>query len=296
MSDGRPYPTGSALVSLARAHNRTSRPRRTSGCSPRHPAARSGCAAIAYYEAVDPNAPGEPVGFFGARSRSSPFWHGIAREYMERWVHHSQIRRAFGLGSLADEPFLRVGVEVAAAAAGVQPGMPTQPDDPWTLGPVVLGPALQAAAILTRPTPRTMWERLSAARQQRSTSLRRLPAVRDAGPAFYGRIDGTGSAHKQASIWSAYAFQSGRVPIAGGARAVWSIGPGCPALEHGPAATSRRRRGAVRTGLDARRHPPVGAPGGRCRRGSPPPLGRRSHRRGGRRSVSAGRSRRRTRP
>jgi hypothetical protein len=72
---------------------------------------------------------------------------------MERWVHHSQIRRAFGLGSLADEPFLRVGVEVAAAAAGVEPGMPTQPDDPWTLGPVVLGPALQAAAILTRAHP-----------------------------------------------------------------------------------------------------------------------------------------------
>jgi uncharacterized protein (TIGR03083 family) len=47
-----------------------------------------------YYEAVDPRAPGEPVRLFAADGHSSPFWHAIAREYMERWVHHSQIRRA----------------------------------------------------------------------------------------------------------------------------------------------------------------------------------------------------------
>lgn len=104
----------------------------------------------AYYDAVDPDAPGEPVGFFGARGQSSPFWHAIAREYVERWVHHSQIRRALGLGSLADAPFLKVGIGVAAAAAGVEPGVPTAPDGPWSLGPVVLGPAPQAADILTR--------------------------------------------------------------------------------------------------------------------------------------------------
>jgi uncharacterized protein (TIGR03083 family) len=103
-----------------------------------------------YYEEVDPAAPGEPVGFFGATGPSSPFWHAIAREYVERWVHHSQIRRAVGLGSLADPPFLRVGIEVCAAAAGVEPGVPSEPDGSWTLGPVVLGPAQQAADILTR--------------------------------------------------------------------------------------------------------------------------------------------------
>jgi len=103
-----------------------------------------------YYERVDPAAPGEPVGFFGASGHSSPFWHAIAREYIERWVHHSQIRRAIGLGSLADEPFLRVGIEVAGAASGVAPGIPTERDGSWTLGPVVLGPAPQAADILTR--------------------------------------------------------------------------------------------------------------------------------------------------
>ena len=69
---------------------------------------------------------------------------------MERWVHHSQIRRALGLGSLADERFLRVGIEVAATMARVEPGFPAAPDDLWSIGPVVLGPAQQAADILTR--------------------------------------------------------------------------------------------------------------------------------------------------
>ena len=104
----------------------------------------------AYYGAVDPDAPGEPVGFFGSRGESSPFWHAVAREYVERWVHHSQIRRALGFASLADRSLLTVGVEVAAAAAGVEPGIPTDPDGSWILGAVVLGPAQQAADILTR--------------------------------------------------------------------------------------------------------------------------------------------------
>lgn len=103
-----------------------------------------------YYEGVDPAAPGEPVGFFGATGPTSPFWHAIAREYMERWVHHSQIRRAVGLGSLAEEPFLRVGIEVAAAAARVEAGIPAERDTRWSLGPVELGDAGQAADILTR--------------------------------------------------------------------------------------------------------------------------------------------------
>jgi uncharacterized protein (TIGR03083 family) len=104
----------------------------------------------AYYEEVDPEAPGEPVGFFGSSGSTSPFWHAIAREYVERWVHHSQIRRAIGLGSLAAEPFLSVGVEVAGAAAGVAPAQPSAPGGEWMLGPVVLGPSQQAADILTR--------------------------------------------------------------------------------------------------------------------------------------------------
>ncbi|MGH9112506.1 MAG: maleylpyruvate isomerase N-terminal domain-containing protein [Acidimicrobiales bacterium] len=54
----------------------------------------------AYYEAVDPEMLGEPVGFFGSQGEPSPFWHAISREYVERWIHHSQIRRALGLGSV----------------------------------------------------------------------------------------------------------------------------------------------------------------------------------------------------
>lgn len=52
----------------------------------------------AYYDEVDPSAPGEPVGFFGSPGEPSPFWQAIAREFVERWVHHSQVRRAVGLG------------------------------------------------------------------------------------------------------------------------------------------------------------------------------------------------------
>ncbi len=105
----------------------------------------------AYYESVDPDSPGEPVGLFGAsRDSNSPFWQAIAREYLERWIHHSQIRRGLDLGSLAVQPFLRTGIEVAAAIAKMEPVVPTDPEGAWGLGPVVLGPAQQAADILTR--------------------------------------------------------------------------------------------------------------------------------------------------
>lgn len=105
----------------------------------------------AYYEAVDPTAAGEPVGFFGAAGPHSPFWQAIAREYVERWVHHSQIRRALGLGSLSDHRFLAAGVAVAAAAvAGVEAGVPAAEGDAWTIGPVELGSPQKAADILTR--------------------------------------------------------------------------------------------------------------------------------------------------
>src|SRR5207237_235870 len=75
-----------------------------------------------YYETVDPEAPGEPVGLFGAApNASSPFWQAIAREYLERWIHHSQIRRALGLPSLGDRQFLVPGVQVCAAIARMDP-------------------------------------------------------------------------------------------------------------------------------------------------------------------------------
>lgn len=107
-----------------------------------------------YYGEVDPNAPGEPVALFGVPlGASSPFWHAIAREYLERWVHHSQIRRALGMASLAEAPFLDVGHAIIATVAGALTGDDTVPsDDPneqWTIGPINLGSRAQAADILT---------------------------------------------------------------------------------------------------------------------------------------------------
>jgi uncharacterized protein (TIGR03083 family) len=106
----------------------------------------SGDLTADFYESVDLEAPCEPVGFFGSTGEPSPYWQAIAREFVERWVHHSQVRRAVGLPSLADDTFVRTGVDVVAAAAGVEGGF----DDGWTLGPLRLGGTQQAADILTR--------------------------------------------------------------------------------------------------------------------------------------------------
>lgn len=71
-----------------------------------------------YYEGVDPLTDGEPVGLFGARQNgSSPFWQAIAREYLERWIHHSPIRRALGLSSLSDRRPSEI-LQLFAAAIG----------------------------------------------------------------------------------------------------------------------------------------------------------------------------------
>jgi uncharacterized protein (TIGR03083 family) len=56
---------------------------------------RSGEWTLDWYRAVDSDSLGEPVGFFAAAG-PSPYWQIAAREYVERWVHHHQIRRAVG--------------------------------------------------------------------------------------------------------------------------------------------------------------------------------------------------------
>ena len=77
------------------------------------------------YQNVDPEAPGESVEFFGVgRGETSPLWHAMAREYVERWIHHSQIRRALGRSSLYDRQFLVAGIEVVAAALRMEPVIP----------------------------------------------------------------------------------------------------------------------------------------------------------------------------
>ncbi len=60
----------------------------------------------AYYDTVDPDSRGEPVLLFAPGP--APYWVIAAREYVERWVHHLQIRRALGLGAgPLDDPVLR---------------------------------------------------------------------------------------------------------------------------------------------------------------------------------------------
>lgn len=110
----------------------------------------SGGWSSAYYQQVDPSVPVEPVPLFEPpEGELSPFWQAIAREYLERWAHHSQIRRAIGRPSLADSPFIDVGVRIVATAAGTSAVPPTSDGDEWSIGPMVLGPSQQTADILT---------------------------------------------------------------------------------------------------------------------------------------------------
>lgn len=128
-----------------------------------------------YYGAVDPELPGEPVGWFGGTG-PSPMWQAIAREYVERWVHHHQILRAVARPAL-DGSLAEVAEHVALAGPahrlpdlGAEPGdevevrMGRRPwtlrrgDDGWTLdtGPAtspratVAIAADEVAALLTR--------------------------------------------------------------------------------------------------------------------------------------------------
>ena len=103
-----------------------------------------------YYRAVDPTAPGEPVGMFGAAlDGGSPFWHAIAREFLERWAHHSQILRALGRPSLASEGVFDVGVQIIGAILNADPVPPAEPGGDWAVGELVFGSRQQTADILT---------------------------------------------------------------------------------------------------------------------------------------------------
>jgi uncharacterized protein (TIGR03083 family) len=59
---------------------------------------------------------GEPVGFF-AVDVPSPYWQVIAREYVERFVHQSQIRRAVGAPELDGEMVAAAARVVVHASA-----------------------------------------------------------------------------------------------------------------------------------------------------------------------------------
>lgn len=101
----------------------------------------------AYYREVDPLAACEPVPLFGPEpGETSFYWQAIAREYLERWAHHSQIRRAVGMSSLDGAPFLEVGTQIVATVAG---GGADVSEDGVRIGSLDLGSRTQAGEILT---------------------------------------------------------------------------------------------------------------------------------------------------
>ena len=75
-----------------------------------------------FYESVDLNGLGEPVGMFGV-SDASPYWQIIAREYVERWAHQHQIRRAVGAPELGAEFLLGAANVIAATLAPAMAGI-----------------------------------------------------------------------------------------------------------------------------------------------------------------------------
>jgi uncharacterized protein (TIGR03083 family) len=67
-----------------------------------------------FYGGVDPDLIGEPVGLFGGDP--APYWQIAAREYLERWVHQAQIRRALDAPALEDPALVVPGCGVVARA------------------------------------------------------------------------------------------------------------------------------------------------------------------------------------
>jgi hypothetical protein len=69
-----------------------------------------------WYASVNPESVGEPVLLFG--EGPAPYWSIAAREYLERWVHHLQIRRALGIepGPVSEPPFGPRAWDVVALA------------------------------------------------------------------------------------------------------------------------------------------------------------------------------------
>jgi uncharacterized protein (TIGR03083 family) len=76
----------------------------------------SGTASHEWYSTVDPDSTGEPVLLFGMQA--APYRYIAAREFLERWVHQLQIRRALDLGAgpLGRGPLAARGIEVVARA------------------------------------------------------------------------------------------------------------------------------------------------------------------------------------
>lgn len=69
-----------------------------------------------YYETVDLQSLGEPVGFFGSTD-PSPYWQIAGREFVERWVHHQQIRRAIDAPALGHDALAAISTVFVTSIA-----------------------------------------------------------------------------------------------------------------------------------------------------------------------------------
>lgn len=71
----------------------------------------SGEGTYTFYNAADPDLLGEPIPWVSPEP--APNWLLCAREYLERWIHQCQIRRAVGRGEWFDERWVHPAVAVA---------------------------------------------------------------------------------------------------------------------------------------------------------------------------------------
>lgn len=70
----------------------------------------TGDQASAYFQSLDPGAPGEVVSWAGPAP--APNWLGVGREYTERWHHQQHIREALRRPGLDDPRHLKPALEI----------------------------------------------------------------------------------------------------------------------------------------------------------------------------------------
>lgn len=64
-----------------------------------------------WYASVDPNQLGETIHWISPTD-PQPYWLLAAREYLERWIHHLQIRRAVNAPGLTDARYVTLAVAI----------------------------------------------------------------------------------------------------------------------------------------------------------------------------------------
>lgn len=74
----------------------------------------TGNQATAYFQSLDPDAPGETVNWAGPGR--APNWLGVGREYTERWHHQQHIREALGRPGLDGPRYLKPALEIFVRA------------------------------------------------------------------------------------------------------------------------------------------------------------------------------------